>query len=447
MTQHAKNVYIISDLHLAEGNQGNGIYLGTENFFADLPFESFINHLLDNDSNQSSLLINGDFVDFIRITHIPEGNDYSIWQSELKKAGKEYSIEDLQESVSKKEKKYGLKTHDFKCVWKLHKAIAGHAPVFTALAKWVDNGNELVITKGNHDIEWHWILLQDYLKFNLFDLSEHQLKKSDFDQNISFKDSARINDIHIEHGHRFEKMTRVKGNATLDPEGRPKELRMPMGSFFNRYLINKVEMYYPFVDNYKGGEKFAKIFFREKFTTALKLLLDSGSYLFYILLKFKRKSLVELLLHFLSKGIPAILLAYALQQFIQSSDVLNRWLALLSLGPISVNILFNFLFRIFGYNDKGLKDNAYDLAKQNPEVNIVVLGHNHNPEYDIRKGIHYINSGTWIPTHEVNQSIIRNSPLYTVIRIRTNETKSVCELLNWNPNTHCLEIFPSFKKT
>src|SRR5258705_6703020 len=66
------NVYVVSDLHLAAGKNANGNYTGTENFFADQAFASFLYHLLDKDAAKKKLLIiNGDFIDFLRIRNYP----------------------------------------------------------------------------------------------------------------------------------------------------------------------------------------------------------------------------------------------------------------------------------------------------------------------------------------------------------------------------------------
>lgn len=440
------NCYVISDLHLAEGNQRSGIYLGTENFFADIPFEGFINHITENSSGDSLLIINGDFVDFIRITHFPKNTEINSWKEELDKVKAGYSHDALKTSISKKEEEYGLKSNDYKCIWKLFSASNGHKLVFKSLSKWLDHGNRFMIIKGNHDVEWHWPLLQDYLKTLLFELSENKLEREVFYSNIDFTDEFQMNGIHIEHGHNFDSMTMVDGPPTLASENRPDELRIPMGSFFNRYLINKVEMYYPYIDNFKGAEKFVKILFKERLALALKLVLHYGSYLIYILFKFKKKSLIAFAIQFLEKGIPAAILAFALYKFTQSHDIFNRWLALASLGPISINMLFKFLFSLFGAKDKSLKESGIEYAKGLKGIDTILLGHNHNPEYCIENGIHYINSGAWVLTLETNHAVIRNIAQYTVIKAFLGDKEPHCELLNWNINSQNLEPFPTIKK-
>jgi len=68
-----KDLYIVSDLHLAAGTGNNGTYGGTENFFADKSFQRFIRFAsAGNSSNKTILIINGDFIDFLRVVEIPD---------------------------------------------------------------------------------------------------------------------------------------------------------------------------------------------------------------------------------------------------------------------------------------------------------------------------------------------------------------------------------------
>lgn len=441
------NFYVISDLHLAEGDLGKGIYLGTENFFSDESFEKCIRYILDRTNKGSHLIINGDFIDFIRITNCPSEEDIPFWKNELNKVKEHYSFKELKDSISDKEKIYGLKTNDFKCVWKLFVASKGHEAVFLSLAKWITAGNRLIITKGNHDVEWHWPVLQQYLKTILIESIENYQNKEQLYSQIEFKEIIQFNGVHIEHGHQMEIMTRVDGAPTLSDHGRPDELNLPMGSFFNRYFINKVEMHFPYIDNLSGGGKVIKLLFKEKLILALKLILKYGYYLIKVLLKFKKKSVIRFIYHLLTKAIPSIILAYGLYKLINSNEILNKWLVILSLGPITVNMLFKFIFKLTGLLDKDLKANAIELAKSIKGIHTIIVGHNHRPEYEITEGIDYINSGTWVYAHEVSAEKIRNTAMSTVIRGRSdgnNGTK--CELMSWNVNTQSLEKYVTIKR-
>ena len=105
------DIYIISDLHMGEGIQINFSYQGTENFFADSSFKRFIEHIKESKSYpNSTLIINGDFVDFIRIASYPSTvEEFMEWKSILDEVGINKSVDELKNSISDKEKKYGFK--------------------------------------------------------------------------------------------------------------------------------------------------------------------------------------------------------------------------------------------------------------------------------------------------------------------------------------------------
>src|SRR5687767_11461910 len=116
-----KEVFIISDLHLARGRDISGNYAGTENFFYDEEFARFLRKVDRTSEGLPSLLvINGDFADFLRVTDIPHGKDaLSEWSRFLSRIGIEKDVETLANSISKKEHDDGLKTHEFRSIWKL----------------------------------------------------------------------------------------------------------------------------------------------------------------------------------------------------------------------------------------------------------------------------------------------------------------------------------------
>ena len=119
-------------------------------------------------------------------------------------------------------------------------AAKGHRPLINSLAAWVNDGHRLIITKGNHDLEWYWKAVRDALKIELCK-SIHFAAGADMqkiatdilDPRILFADQALVIDdqIYCEHGHRFERFTTVDGEAVLENK---KELNLPFGSFFNR---------------------------------------------------------------------------------------------------------------------------------------------------------------------------------------------------------------------
>jgi hypothetical protein len=145
------------------------------------------------------------------------------------------------------ERRYGLKTNDYKTVWKLLVIERGHPIFVDALVKWVAAGGRVLFVTGNHDVEMYWPMVQDHVRFQL---AGRRAAPAELSSRIAFEESwLVIDNVYVEHGHQYEPMTRVDGPPTLPPEHR--EINLPRGSFVNRYFINTVEALDPFIDNVK----------------------------------------------------------------------------------------------------------------------------------------------------------------------------------------------------
>jgi len=98
--EEAHRVVVVSDLHLSGGQIcKNGKYRATENFFYDDEFGNFLSYLQKVKRKKPwKLIINGDFIDFIRLKEYPrgdEGDEYDHWLSILKDVGIDMKIGDL----------------------------------------------------------------------------------------------------------------------------------------------------------------------------------------------------------------------------------------------------------------------------------------------------------------------------------------------------------------
>ena len=89
--------------------------------------------------------------------------------------------------------------------------------------------------------------------------------------NVYFIADAAVFDdeFYIEHGHRYDRRNTVLGEKVLDGG---EELNIPFGSFFSRYLINHIELAFPFFDNVRPNESLLPLLVRERFFLALRLL-------------------------------------------------------------------------------------------------------------------------------------------------------------------------------
>ena len=444
LTSDNREVFVISDLHLAAGINANGNYDGTENFFADQSLSRFLEHLKKGapSDKKALLVINGDFVDFLRIRNLPQTPaDFVMWSQILKKLGLDKNAEMLRTSITPKELKYGLRTDDFKSVWKLYVCRQGHRVVFESLTNWLREGNDLIVVKGNHDLEWYWKLVRDFLRVLLFqDISVSTGQ-------IRFVDDKLVIDgkIYVEHGHRYENFTAVDGGPVL---AGGTELNLPFGSFFNRYLINRIELAYPFIDDVRPRQQILPMLIRERFPLAIQLLFR---YIPFTLLVIPKKQ-YRFALRFLAQFFWIIIFPVALtlfgiykslphpiHLFRMAPGTSSVWQSILSplknLLLLSLSYFLGRLFSILSLSaPTSFYPNSLAIFKTHPGIDIVTFGHTHDPEQKKSGGKDYYNTGTWIPVFELDAANVRLDKTYTFIQFSQDSSGEMRTpgLMRWN---------------
>src|SRR5215470_4236070 len=141
------NLLVISDLHL-----GEDIKPATKSgYLPHVPLlerelESFLEHYRKSrrDGRPWELIVNGDMVDFLSICLFPDGPDGPADDPEARV--------------------WGLGTDAESARRKMERVLARHPGVFRALARFVGAGNRLGIVAGNHDVEFHWPVVQETFK-------------------------------------------------------------------------------------------------------------------------------------------------------------------------------------------------------------------------------------------------------------------------------------------
>jgi UDP-2,3-diacylglucosamine pyrophosphatase LpxH len=244
-----REAWVISDLHLGQG-AGSAL----EHFRDDDLFGAW---LAARTRPEAVLVINGDFIDFLRIDHepapAPPVPPSLLWD----------------EATS---------------VDKLHLALEGHATVFDALRTFFEAGAELLFTIGNHDLDLWWPSVQSELRQRLGDKGgaiQFGLAHLLFDR------------VHVEHGHRFTGENRPKDFErfvrTQRRNGRDVEfLECVWGSRFVLDALNPLQSTYPYLDKVKPTWKLA-----------LHMLADSQW-----LRDGRSRTLVDLMRFFRRTGVP-----------------------------------------------------------------------------------------------------------------------------------------------
>jgi len=449
-----KDIFVISDLHLGTGFDANLNYTGNENFFADMSFRRFLAHTATRHQTSPALLvINGDLVDFLRICDLPQTEqEFEQWSAILSKTGIVKTVNQLRDAISKKERTFGLKTDDYKSIWKLYRCAEGHKPVFESLASWLFQGHKLVITKGNHDLEWYWKPVRDYLCLWLAECiadknggtAEDALVTFVF-ANLLFVDDKVIIDhkIYIEHGHRYENFTNVDGPPVLKNQT---ELNLPFGSFFNRYLINRIELAYPFVDNVRPSENILSVLLRERFPLAVKVLFYYVPLTLLIIPKRQYKYALRYLFQFLllivlpiAVTVAAFLILHPVKLSFDSPKAIVSTI-LSTLGNLAFLILSYFLGRLLAMLQLSSPDNLFKNAdaafEKHPDITVATFGHTHDPEQrdNSAKTKRYYNTGTWIPIFETDAAAIRPDRTYTYLHLVRDGEKAIAQtcLMRWN---------------
>jgi UDP-2,3-diacylglucosamine pyrophosphatase LpxH len=460
---------VISDLHIAAGKMADGNYSGTENFFADDAFSrflTFVQNQLRERAHHGVLIINGDFVDLLRVMRVPRTEEeLDAWKKILDTLGVinqrtnyPFTRVELKNSIGQEEVKFGLKTNDYKSIWKLAAVVEGHREVFNALAGWLKAGHELIVTKGNHDLEWFWHRVRDYLRLILGELVNPDHPAEGLQSLVGrvrfFDDALVINGrLYIEHGQRYDRWTKVIGKPTLGKFD-DKELNIPMGSFTNRYILNQLEETYPFIDNVRPSQDVLPLLMRENLPLGLRVLRQSVYTVGHLIPKMYLRYFLQRTIPFLL-GIIVPLLLVAVIFFQPLYDLVMKIVNATGSIPFFDKLSSAILLPVLGYfwmkitaalqlgEPDSLEQPAYDIGVKNADYTHIVMGHTHNPEQAeiTRKNMtqfRYFNTGTWIPIFETSTADIREDKTYTYLHFEPVSTPGgkvefeTSSLLRWN---------------
>jgi len=210
-----ETVVVISDLHVADPDiDPNVKKKGLDDFNQDADFERLLGEVIPKRAGSpSTLIINGDFIDFIQI--LPSLGRHS--------AGDRFGVTENES------------------VLKLQRAFAGHPRVFDSLATFLSDGGQVLVMPGNHDIDFHWPQVFEEFRKRLGNVPEPQLK---------FIKEGKIEEhrIYVEHGNQYSFDNRFDSwlNPILDaPDGR-RRIERPWGTLFLDLIYNDIKDLYPF---------------------------------------------------------------------------------------------------------------------------------------------------------------------------------------------------------
>ena len=236
MSEDPRFLLIVSDLHLSEGWDEETKHLSrNEDFFLDSAFSRFLARQTEDAARGGyhlRLIIPGDLVDFLQVTTVPPDDSLDA------------------EPITERERKFGLGTSPAHTCWKLRRIVNGHWVFFSALARFLSEGHDLIILPGNHDIEWVIPEVQAAFISEVASRAPPGTEKQVRDR-IRFLPWFYLEPglIYIDHGHQYDSLNSF--DYFLHPYLPDDLIDLPAGSFFVRYLFNRVELSYPFADNMK----------------------------------------------------------------------------------------------------------------------------------------------------------------------------------------------------
>lgn len=225
----ATHTAIISDLHLTEAEPVNEKYplwkkYKTRQFFYDDALSDFLKHIEHKAGGQPvELILNGDIFDFDSVTAIPEAPVFrvSYWES-----------------------KRGLEPKEEKSKFKIQKILKDHEEFVGALSDFIKRGNRVAFVIGNHDLELHFIQVQEEIR--------HQLSLSAAEQErVLFVEWFFISnhDTLVEHGNQYDPYCLCEDPVNPYLRGYNHiYLKLPFGNLASRYIMNGLGFFNPYTD-------------------------------------------------------------------------------------------------------------------------------------------------------------------------------------------------------
>jgi len=141
------NYLVVSDLHLRGGfnNPTEGLY------HFDAEFADLLRYyrLHRASTRPWTLIIDGDFIEFRYVTDLPEPSHPFLRGA----------------TFSKGEARYGPGTEADKSRWKLDRILrSSHPQLLLSLARFIAEGNHVIVLRGNHDTEMIWPEVQEHFQ-------------------------------------------------------------------------------------------------------------------------------------------------------------------------------------------------------------------------------------------------------------------------------------------
>jgi UDP-2,3-diacylglucosamine pyrophosphatase LpxH len=217
LSERPHNLLAISDLHLGCDLRPGARFERPRP--TDAPLAAFLDWHAEHreEGKPWRLILNGDIVDFVAITLVPQGP--------------------APFEVTPEERAFGLSPTEPKCVWKLQRTAERHPAVIDALARFLQKGNSIHIIRGNHDSEWRWPAVQEELRRIL--AARSGMPRRRLDRRVEFHDWFYLEPgfFYAEHGHAHDHYS-VQSDF-FSAQRSDGEIQLPLSSKVLRYFVNR----------------------------------------------------------------------------------------------------------------------------------------------------------------------------------------------------------------
>jgi UDP-2,3-diacylglucosamine pyrophosphatase LpxH len=207
---------IVSDLHLGAGFTPDN---SLEDFGTDDRFAEFLDAIVAESDDRTldvELIINGDMVEFLQVPAVDTFDPTVIYPAAAYHVSSEVASTE-----------------------KMLLVIQGHLTFFAALRNFVRPGHprrSITIIKGNHDVNLHWLAVQDAIRVAVGATGELRGLLT-FEERCVSREG-----IYVEHGNQYvEKVNRFDNFEEPHDLANPEELEEVPGSEFVIDFFNDVE--------------------------------------------------------------------------------------------------------------------------------------------------------------------------------------------------------------
>lgn len=246
-----RKLLVLSDLHLGRNcNTITGFHTPRPDPTADQALIDLLAHYTAGDESAWRLIFNGDFLDFVEVVVTPSEDDQGRLSFE----------------VTGEELAFGLNSSPERSLVKLQMMFELHERLFQCLARFIKRGGEMVVVRGNHDVELFWEKVQRAFRHQMaswaFQSDKLALDEA-LHQRTAFQERLKLlpwmylepGRIYLEHGHQYDVYCAFdKQLYPVNPKD-PKQIDTPLFMFSMRYFVNILSGFSPeAVENWRARD-------------------------------------------------------------------------------------------------------------------------------------------------------------------------------------------------